>query len=117
MQQPYLRIFAGCNGSGKSTYSKIISSDTVPFDYDKRFLEYYKSMPDSELREQIAIHQTTEEFEMKANQAFNDNISFSFETNLYPYPENIISKAKEHGFRLEMYFFLFEYHKISKRTR
>ena len=51
MQQPYLRIFAGCNGAGKSTYSKILSTDVLPFDFDKRFLEKYNSMPDSELRE------------------------------------------------------------------
>ena len=60
MQQPCLKIIAGCNGAGKSTYSKLFSEDTVPFDYDKRFLERYRSMPDSELREQIAINKTTD---------------------------------------------------------
>ena len=59
MQQPCLKIIAGCNGAGKSTYSKLFSEDTVPFDYDKRFLERYRSMPDSELREQIAINKTS----------------------------------------------------------
>jgi adenylate kinase family enzyme len=54
MQQPYLRIFAGCNGSGKSTYSYILSPNVIPFDYDKRFLAHYNSMRDSELREEIA---------------------------------------------------------------
>lgn len=51
MQQPYLRIFAGCNGSGQSNYSTVLSPDAIPFDYDKRFLAHYNSMRDSELRE------------------------------------------------------------------
>lgn len=105
MQQPCLRIFAGCNGSGKSTYSNIFSQDVLPFDFDKRFLERYKSMPDSELREEIAQNITTEEFLTEFNYAILKKTSFSFETNLFPYPENIVLEAKQNGFRLELYFF------------
>lgn len=106
MQQPCLRIIAGCNGAGKSTYSKLFSPDAIPFDYDKRFLTRYRSMPDSELRETIAQNKTTEEFNTELEYALNTNQSFTFETNLMmPYPEGIIAKAKEFGFRLEMYFF------------
>jgi predicted ABC-type ATPase len=31
--------------------------------------------------------------------------TFAFETNLYPYPKDIIARAKMCGFKLEMYFF------------
>lgn len=106
MQQPCLKIIAGCNGAGKSTYSKLFSEDTVPFDYDKRFLERYRSMPDSELREQIAINKTTDEFTSELDNAFTTGRSFTFETNLMmPYPDWIITKAKNLGYRIEMYFF------------
>ena len=105
MQQPYLRIFAGCNGAGKSTYSKILSTDVLPFDFDKRFLEKYNSMPDSELREEIAKNIISEEFLSEFNRSLLAMKSFSFETNLFPFPSEIIHKAKEKGFRLEMYFF------------
>lgn len=105
MQQPCLRIFAGCNGSGKSTYSKTLSADAVPFDFDKRFLERYNAMPDSELREEIAKNITSEEFLTEFNNALINKESFAFETNLFPYPKDLISKSKMHGYRLEMYFF------------
>ena len=59
MQQPHLIIVAGCNGAGKSTYSNMLVDVVVPFDYDKRFLEIYDSLFDSELKEEIAINKTT----------------------------------------------------------
>ena len=65
MQQPCLIIIAGCNGAGKSTYSKIIAKNIIPFDFDKRFLNRYRSMPDSELRDIIARNITANEFEME----------------------------------------------------
>ncbi len=105
MQQPYLRIFAGCNGSGKSTYSKVFSQDAIPFDFDKRFLERYNSMPDSELREEIAKYLTSEEFLNESNKAITKLESFAFETNLFPLPIELIAKAKSKGFKIEMYFF------------
>jgi predicted ABC-type ATPase len=114
MQQPYLRIFAGCNGSGKSTYSQVFSQDTLPFDFDKRFLECYNSMLDSELREEIAKNRITEAFLNESNNAILNNESFAFETNLYPYPKKLISKAKTQGFKTEMYFFCLNTSELAK---
>jgi len=114
MQQPYLRVFAGCNGAGKSTYSKILSPDTVPFDFDKRFLVKYNAMPDSELREEIAKNVISEEFLSEFNSALNHMKSFAFETNLFPYPERLIGRAKEKGYRLEMYFFCLSSQELAK---
>ncbi len=114
MQQPYLRIFAGCNGSGKSTYSYILSPNVIPFDFDKRFLAHYNSMRDSELREEIAKNITSEEFLSEFNKSLDNNESFSFETNLFPYPDGLVSKAKKQGFRLEMYFFCLTSKELAK---
>lgn len=115
MQQPCLRIIAGCNGAGKSTYSRLFSKDAIPFDYDKRFLSRYRKMPDSELREEIAINQTTQEFHAELENAFNTRKSFTFETNLMaPYPGEIIKRAKNNGYRLEMYFFCLKSQDLAK---
>lgn len=106
MQQPSLRIIAGCNGAGKSTYSQLFSEDVHPFDFDKRYLERYRSMRDSELREEIAKNLTSDEFIAELESALSLGKSFSFETNLMlPYPDWIISKGQKLGYRLEMYFF------------
>jgi predicted ABC-type ATPase len=115
MPQPCLRIFAGCNGSGKSTYSHVFSQDAFPFDFDKRFLERYKSMPDSELREEIAKNYISEELLTEFNKAILNKESFAFETNLYPYPEKFVLEAKSNGFRLEMYFFCLESIELAKK--
>lgn len=114
MQQPYIRIFAGCNGSGKSTYSTVLSPDTTPFDFDKRFLTRYNLMRDSELREEIAKNITSEEFVNEFNTSLTERTSFSFETNLFPFPVDMITKAKQHGFRLEMFFFCLESVELAK---
>ena len=115
MQQPSLRIIAGCNGAGKSTYSKLFSEDVLPFDYDKRYLERYRSLPDSELREEIAKNLTSDEFTTELENALRSEKSFSFETNLMlPYPEWIISKAKQLGYSLEMYFFCLSSEKLAR---
>lgn len=95
MQQPHLIIIAGCNGAGKSTYSKLFSKELIPFDYDKRYLAIYNSMPDSELREQIAANQTTSELEQLVKDSFDAKNSFCFETNFHIYPKEWIEIAKK----------------------
>lgn len=114
MQQPYLRIFAGCNGSGKSTYSRLFSPDVTPFDFDKRFLARYNLMRNSELREEIAKNITSEEFLNEFNTSLAEKTSFSFETNLFPYPVELITKAKQHDFRCEMFFFCLDSVELAK---
>jgi predicted ABC-type ATPase len=106
MQQPSLIIIAGCNGSGKSTYSKILVDDSIiPFDYDKNFLECYNQLFDSELREEIAINRTTEKLENLISHAFTYLNSFCFETNFVNFPIGWVTKAKSLGYKIEIYFF------------
>lgn len=106
MSQPVLIIVAGCNGAGKSTFSKDIVHDTViPFDYDKKKLEFYHSMVDSEFREIIANNKTTEEFESSIDGAFSNYKDFCYETNFDTHPIFWAKKAKDLGYVLVLHFF------------
>ncbi len=109
MQQPSLIIIAGCNGSGKSTYSQsLVGERTLPFDYDKKFLEYYKNLRDSEYREQFAIDRATSDLEHLVSESFKHRQSFCFETNFVTVPSNWINEAKKLGYCIEIYFFCLE---------
>ena len=59
MNKPNLLVIAGCNGSGKSTFSNILTENRLDsFDYDKHFLEIYNSLHDFELRDRMAHNKT-----------------------------------------------------------
>ena len=105
MQQSHLIIVAGCNGAGKSTYSNMLVDVVVPFDYDKRFLEIYDSLFDSELKEEIAINKTTIELNELIENSFKENKTVCFETNLHIFPYKWIEEAKSLGYLIDVYFF------------
>ncbi|RLD82222.1 MAG: hypothetical protein DRJ07_08420 [Bacteroidetes bacterium] len=105
MQKPYLIIVAGCNGSGKSTFSKTHVNAVEPFDFDKRFMEIYDSMSDSELRHQIAKNTAIKEFESSINGAFSKGENFCYETNFDDSPLYWAEKAKKLGYRIELIFY------------
>jgi adenylate kinase family enzyme len=56
MHKPRLLVIAGCNGSGKSSFSRsLVPSDSIiPFDYDFHFLSRYKSLLEIDIKEQMA---------------------------------------------------------------
>jgi len=82
VNKPLLLVIAGCNGSGKSTYSNSLTPECIlPFDYDKCFLDIYNLKPDSELRERIAHHQAFEILEDSINNAISSKSNFCYETN------------------------------------
>lgn len=106
MSKPVLTIVAGCNGSGKSTFSHTLVEDgVIPFDYDKQFLKTYNSMFDSELRETMARNKTTQEFESSIKRAFLNGEDFCYETNFDSHPIFWAEKAKEYGYRLALHFY------------
>lgn len=108
MSKPYLIIAADCNGAGKSTFSKDYVEDLIPFDFDKRFMEIYSSMNDSELRSDIAKNQTVDEFDSTINNALNNNHNFCYETNFHDHPIYWAQKAKKKGYHIELHFYCLE---------
>lgn len=83
---PELIIIAGCNGAGKSTFaSSFISENISSFDYDKLYLEYYNSLPDSEFREKFAKDKTTKEFEQAVKSSIDLGLDFATRQTLIAY--------------------------------
>lgn len=78
MIKPRLIVVAGCNGSGKSTFSKTYVKNETPFDFDKRLMEKYDAMDDSELRDIIAYNLTRNEFETAIYEALSKKQSFCY---------------------------------------
>jgi len=77
VNKPQLLVVAGCNGSGKSTYSKsLVPNDTIPFDYDKHFLDIYNAMFDSELRDLIAHNKAFKILEKSIENSFKNKLDF-----------------------------------------
>ncbi len=103
---PELIIIAGCNGAGKSTFaSSFISENISSFDYDKLYLEYYNSLPDSEFREKIAKDKTTKEFEQAVKSSLDLGLDFCYETNFDSLPLYWPEIFKNKGFTLILIFF------------
>lgn len=119
---PKLTIIAGCNGAGKSTFaSSLIPAGVHSFDYDKLFIETYKNLSDSELREQFARDQTTKAFENAISKAIKYEQDFCYETNFDAHPIYWASKFKEQGYEINLVFFCLDNqdiarHRIQVRT-
>lgn len=114
MQKPYLKIIAGCNGAGKSTYSEAYVSDLIPFDFDKKYIENYNSLLDSDFRDVMANNITNNQFINDIELAFSQKSSFCYETNFSESPLFWAQKAKDLGYRLELVFFCLDTIEIAK---
>lgn len=115
MQQPHLIIVAGCNGAGKSTYSPSYVKSIVPFDYDKRFLENYSGLMDTDFRETMARNMTTDQFGSAIGTAFENGHSFCYETNFDRNPIHWAKKAKQLGYRVELHFFCLDSIELARK--
>ena len=112
---PELTIIAGCNGAGKSTFaSSFLPDGVVSFDFDKLFLEYYKTLLDSEFREKIAKDRTSKEFEQAIENSLTHKTDFSYETNFDIYPIDWAEKFKKSGFTINLIFFCLENQEIAR---
>lgn len=107
MSKPQLTIIAGCNGSGKSSFSNyIIKSAIVPFDFDKRRQEIYNGFKfDFELREEMAHNKTILEFENLVQQTLINKTDFAYETNYHIHPLVYAKKFKTAGFQINLIYF------------
>lgn len=116
MSQPVLTIVAGCNGSGKSTFSHaLVKEGVIPFDYDKRYKEIYQSIMDSEFREVVAKNMATKEFESSLTGAFLQGTNCCYETNFDAHPIYWAAKAKDHGYFVERHFFCLDTLDLAKQ--
>jgi len=71
MDKPTPLVIAGCNGSGKSSFSKalVAPKNISAFDYDKVYIEKYTSLKDSELRDVMAHNLSREELKKSIKEA------------------------------------------------
>jgi predicted ABC-type ATPase len=115
MQKPKLIVVAGCNGSGKSTFSKTYVKNLIPFDFDKKLMQKYDAMQDSELRDVIARNLTRNEFETAIYEAFSRNESFCYETNFDANPIHWIEQAQQLGYHIELHFYCLDSLEMAKQ--
>lgn len=105
MPKPVLLVIAGCNGSGKSTFSKPLSPDNfTPFDYDFQFLRFYNSLMDSDIREDMAHRMAFNELENQIKKAIDNKSSFCYETNFNSTPLHWPELFKKNGYDLHLIF-------------
>ncbi|WP_057938580.1 hypothetical protein [Algoriphagus resistens] len=80
MEKPQLLVVAGCNGAGKSSYSRILSPEGIAvFDYDKHFLEIYSSIIPTDFQDQMAHSMAFQKLETQIDQAIDAGKSFAYE--------------------------------------
>ena len=105
MSKPVLLIIAGCNGSGKSTFSKPLAPENfTPFDYDFQFLRCYNSLIDSEFKETMAHRMAFNELENQIETAIETKSGFCYETNFNSTPLHWPELFKSNGYDLHLIF-------------
>lgn len=105
MAKPTLLVIAGCNGSGKSTFSKLLTQNNpVPFDYDSVFLKHYSQLLNIDIKENMAHNMAYEELQQQVEYAINSSNDFCYETNFHETPMFWPSLFKKHGYTLRMIY-------------
>ncbi len=105
MSEPALLVVAGCNGSGKSSFSKsLVPVDFFPFDYDYHYLKFYASISDSSLRETMAHNMAFTELENQINRAIINRENFCYETNFNSTPLHWPAYFKQRGYKLQLIY-------------
>lgn len=105
MSKPLLLVIAGCNGSGKSTFSKPLSPDNfTPFDYDLEFLRFYNSLMDSDIRDLMAHRMAFKELKSQIKDVIENKSSFCYETNFNSTPLHWPELFKNNGYDLHLIF-------------
>lgn len=109
MDKPSLWIVAGCNGAGKSSFSKaLFSGELIPFDYDKYFLDYYQSIQPSDIQDVMAHNLAFESLERQVNEAIVGRKDFCYETNFNSTPLYWPEKFKKEGYEIHLIYFVLD---------
>lgn len=119
MHRPTLLVVAGCNGAGKSSFSKALSpQNTSPYDYDLVFLEIYNNLIDSELINRMAHNLSFENLTSSIENAIMERKNFCYETNFNSTPLYWPTIFKQEDYRLELAFFCLDsIEKAKERVR
>lgn len=113
---PILTVIAGCNGAGKSSYAKAISTNKLSsFDYNKVYLRVYYSLRDSELKERMSHNLAYKELEESVYQAIKNKTDFTYETNFNSEPLYWPEKFKKAGYQIRLIYFCLRSIKEAKR--
>ncbi|MEQ8474958.1 hypothetical protein [Fulvivirga sp.] len=116
MDKPVLTIIAGCNGSGKSSFSSALSPPEIPpFDYDKEFLNFYRKEPDSELKERICHNKAKAVLKNLVEKSIANQTSFTYETNFNSTPLYWPEKFRKAEFGLRLFYFCLNSTEEAKR--
>lgn len=105
MAKPILLVVAGCNGSGKSTFSKYLVANTViPFDYDYYYLKYYKSLLEIDIKQEMAHNMAWQELERQIEASIKTKSDFCYETNFNSTPLHWPGLFKNKGYELRVVY-------------
>lgn len=106
MHNPTLLVVAGCNGSGKSSFSKALTLDNnSAYDYDLVFLDKYNSLIDNELKERMAHNLSMEDLKNSIETSIKEKSNFCYETNFNSTPLHWPKIFKQKNYRTELAFF------------
>lgn len=106
MSNPELLVIAGCNGAGKSSFSRVLApTNIIPFDYDFHFLNFYKSLIPTDLQDKMAHNMAFQELEKQVQSAISKNSSFCYETNFDSNPLHWPTIFKDKGFEVNLIYF------------
>lgn len=109
MSRPKLWIIAGCNGAGKSSYSKaLVEGGVIPFDYDAYFLKYFEKLQPTEIQDQMAHNMAFSELERQVENAIAGSRDFAYETNFNSTPLFWPERFKEKGYEIRMIYLVLD---------
>ena len=110
MYKPSLFVIAGCNGAGKSTFSRtFLPEGVLPFDADFTKKQIYDAFTfDFELRELMSWNKTCAQLETEVAVAIDNKKDFAYETNFNNEPLYWVKKFKEAGHLVHLLFFCLE---------
>ncbi|ANW96093.1 hypothetical protein AXE80_07285 [Wenyingzhuangia fucanilytica] len=119
MDKPKLLVIAGCNGSGKSSFSKAFTEGGIkPYDYDKVYKEKYESLIDTELRDRMAHNLARKDLENTIKSSIKNRTDFCYETNFNSTPLYWPEIFKSENYRIEIVFFCLDsIEKAKERVR
>lgn len=116
MDNPTLWVVAGCNGAGKSSFSKaLFDYQLTPFDYDKYYLEFYSRIQPSDIQDLMAHNLAFEELESQIAQAIKENKDFSYESNFNSTPLFWPEKFRNAGYQIRLIYFVLDSIEEAKR--